>query len=298
MNAILTAQKLKVQSSDYASSNLALTMSVILHISILIISGITVTLTKPKTQIIDTPPIEVQFIQPEELEKEQAPEPVEEPKASSNMAPKALEKPEPPQPKDIPVEEEVDKPAQKEQAPPPPAPAPVPIKKDTSLAKDLIEQARQKKEEQAAKPDTSEFTSVLKNLVGEKNPTPREITEEEVEPNTQFPEAVLTRGTALNLSEQNAIRDQLAGCWNVIPGARDADNLVVAVTLEMNPNATVRSARIVDQARYNSDPFFRAAADSALRAVRNQQCSPLKLPLNKYDQWKKITIRFDPKDMF
>ncbi len=48
--------------------------------------------------------------------------------------------------------------------------------------------------------------------------------------------------------------------------------------------------------RYNSDSFFRAAADSALRAVH--ECSPLKnLPPEKYDTWHYMELNFDPKDM-
>jgi hypothetical protein len=63
----------------------------------------------------------------------------------------------------------------------------------------------------------------------------------------------------------------------------------------MNPDATVRSATQLNSER-NSDPFFQAAAESAMRALRNPRCSPLKLPLNRYDQWQTFTITFDPKD--
>jgi hypothetical protein len=46
-----------------------------------------------------------------------------------------------------------------------------------------------------------------------------------------------------------------------------------------------------------SDPFYRAAAESALRAVLNPQCSPLKLPPDKYEQWKILELTFNPKDL-
>jgi hypothetical protein len=59
----------------------------------------------------------------------------------------------------------------------------------------------------------------------------------------------------------------------------------------------VTNVRIVDQSRYASDAFFRAAADSAKRALLNPRCSPLKLPADKYDQWKSITLSFNPKDV-
>jgi len=56
----------------------------------------------------------------------------------------------------------------------------------------------------------------------------------------------------------------------------------------------VQEATILDQGRYNSDSYFRAAADAAVRALRNPQCSPLELPPDKYDQWNVTVIRFDP----
>ena len=80
-------------------------------------------------------------------------------------------------------------------------------------------------------------------------------------------------------------------------GARDAKNLIVELTLDVNPDRTVANAEIVDKSRYASDSFFRAAADSAMRAVRNPRCSPLELPADKYDQWKHIDFTFDPRDM-
>ena len=58
----------------------------------------------------------------------------------------------------------------------------------------------------------------------------------------------------------------------------------------MNPDATVRTAVVT-----GSRGGAQAAADSALRAVRNPRCSPLKLPLDRYEQWRTITIRFDPQ---
>jgi hypothetical protein len=60
---------------------------------------------------------------------------------------------------------------------------------------------------------------------------------------------------------------------------------------------TATNVDIVDKSRYAADPFFRAAADSAVRAIRNPNCRPLKLPPDKYEQWKSITLSFNPKDI-
>jgi hypothetical protein len=84
-----------------------------------------------------------------------------------------------------------------------------------------------------------------------------------------------------------------AACWNVAAGTRDAKDLYVDIKVEMNADATVRTAVVVETG--GSGAAVRAASESALRAVKNPKCSPLKLPLDRYDQWKTITIRFDPK---
>jgi len=98
------------------------------------------------------------------------------------------------------------------------------------------------------------------------------------------------------MSELDAIRQQISSCWNVPVGARDAANLIVEIQVAMNPDATVREARVTDQARM-ADPFYRAAAESAVRAVLNPRCNPLRLPLEKYDLWKTFILTFNPKDM-
>lgn len=101
----------------------------------------------------------------------------------------------------------------------------------------------------------------------------------------------------LSMSEMDAVRRQLSRCWNVPGGSKDAGKLVVEVKVWMNPDRTVRRARIVDRSRMSSDAYFRAAAESARRAVLNPRCSPLKLPPDKYETWKTFTVVFDPKDM-
>ncbi len=102
----------------------------------------------------------------------------------------------------------------------------------------------------------------------------------------------------LAISEIDLIRQQIRECWNLPAGAKDAENLSIEIGMAMNPDATVREARILDQGRLQNDPFYRAAAESALRAVLNPRCNPLKLPLEKYNQWRKMVLIFDPRDMF
>jgi hypothetical protein len=45
--------------------------------------------------------------------------------------------------------------------------------------------------------------------------------------------------------------------------------------------------------RLTADRTFRVAADEAIRTMF--KCSPLPVPLDKYEQWKSFIFGFDPK---
>jgi len=147
--------------------------------------------------------------------------------------------------------------------------------------------------------DPSQFEALLKNLAPQ--PTapspdapPQRPRVASARPSSQ-PRAPL--GSQITASEVDLVRQQIARCWNVPAGARDAKDLVVEVRVNVDPDGTVRQATIVDQARLVSDPFFRAAAESARRAFFNPLCRPLHLPLEKYAFWKDLVVDFSPKDI-
>ena len=79
-------------------------------------------------------------------------------------------------------------------------------------------------------------------------------------------------------------------------GAKDAKDIIIEIWVAANPDGTVREARIVST-KGSEESFTQAAADSALRAVRNPRCSPLKLPPEKYNSWKTFTLVFNPREM-
>ena len=94
-----------------------------------------------------------------------------------------------------------------------------------------------------------------------------------------------------------AIYNQIKPCWNFLVGARNAESLRVSIKLSLNRDGSVSSAEELNRGRIDGDPNLRAAADSALRAVRNDRCSPLKLPPERYDLWKVLIIDFDPSKL-
>jgi outer membrane biosynthesis protein TonB len=151
------------------------------------------------------------------------------------------------------------------------------------------------------------FASVLKTVADLKRKTPSSKKEEdEKTPKTldeQVSKALASKkgfdsSQSVTISEIDLVRQQIARCWNLPAGAKDAENLVIEINLKMNPDGTVREARIRETGRLQTDSFFRAVAESALRAVLNPSCNPFKLPRDKYARWKTITLSFNPKEMF
>ena len=159
-----------------------------------------------------------------------------------------------------------------------------------------------KKPKPTKRPVKKQFTSLLKNLKKEKLDKRNRNEKKTIGDRLRKLSKNRSNGDfredqKVTISEIDVLRQQIAGCWNIAAGARQAEALSVEIEMRMNPDATVRTARIVDGARMNSDPFFRAAAESALRALSHPDCIPLKLPVGKYEVWKSFTFNFDPKNM-
>jgi outer membrane biosynthesis protein TonB len=146
-----------------------------------------------------------------------------------------------------------------------------------------------------------DFDQLLKNLAKqapalEKSDQPAKPQKQvaSAQPASAQPNAPL--GSQLTTSELDVLRQQIEDCWNLPAGAKDAKDLKVEVHIDVAADGSITSAEIVDDGRYDSDPFYRAAADSARRAALNPRCSKLHVPPEKYEQWKSINLFFDPKD--
>lgn len=101
----------------------------------------------------------------------------------------------------------------------------------------------------------------------------------------------------LTLSEVDHVRKQIAQCWNLPAGTRDAENAKIEIAVTMNKDGSVWNAKINNKG-LRDRPHLRAMAESALRAVLNRRCQPFNLPSEKYGRWKTMTLIFDPKEMF
>ena len=87
--------------------------------------------------------------------------------------------------------------------------------------------------------------------------------------------------TGLSLSEEDALRAQIFGCWSVPLGLPYDQNLLVRIKLQLKKDGTIMKSEVLDQ--------------SALRAVR--LCQPLKVPPTGYETWKDLQLNFNPTEM-
>jgi hypothetical protein len=103
--------------------------------------------------------------------------------------------------------------------------------------------------------------------------------------------------TGLTLSEEDALRAQIYGCWSVPLGLPYDENLLVRIKLQLKKDGTITKSEILDHERMNrpGQRFYKVLAESALRAVRI--CQPLKVPPTGYEKWKDIQLNFNPTEM-
>jgi hypothetical protein len=224
---------------------------------------------------------------PPEPEPEPEPEPIPEPVAEPVPAPT------PPEPAPKPVVE----------AKPKPKPKPKPVLKLLAAKRD-VPQPRTKPQQ----PDP--FKELLKNLEKEREqkereeerqraeekkvalvpPTPREA------PAPQAPSPIDQRRLAQTLSQE--VMRQVTPCWSIPAGVKDAHTIRVGVRIYLKPDGHLSGPpKVEDSNRMRSDLAFRAVAESALRALRNPRCSPLRLPLKSFETWREISFNFDPREL-
>lgn len=274
-------------------------------------------------ELVDLGPITNLPTARELKKKEPPPEPpkVEEaPKPPPPPPPIAKAPPPPPPP--APAQEEV------AAVPPPPKPKPAPKKEPKPEPKPKprkevkkpepktpVSLAKAKPRRKPPPPDP--LAGVLKTLERLKDQPPPKTDEKKKAKapekkkddfQTQIAKALSRRPTAhdpnrrISITERDAlisaIRDQVAKCWSLPAGAKGAEDMIIEINVAVNRDGRVREARIADSGRMFSDPFFRAMAESALRAVKNPRCSPFKLPEDRYEVWKDLTLVFNPKEMF
>jgi hypothetical protein len=226
--------------------------------------------------------------------------PQEKPPVPAKTPPKppaSAPKPPPPKPVEPPKETPKEEPA-------PEKPAEVPKPKPEKKKPDPVKPTPPKPEKPAEKTPPKEADDSLDDILKDVQNQARTEEDKDAKPTKKPPVAAANPTTSqapydpsqpLSLSERDAIVSQFVQCWRLPAGAANDFSLKVSVDVALRPDGSVIGAALVPEqrGRYGSDMVFRAAADSAVRAV--YKCNPIKnLPTNKYNSWKEMRLNFDP----
>jgi hypothetical protein len=224
------------------------------------------------------------------------PEPVKPPEThESAMLP-------PPPPKEEPKKEPPKPPEPEVKPQPKPQPAAKPEKapepKAAEKAPPKAPEAKEHRETKAPNPSPkpAEFEAVLRTI-DQLRKAPKEAKEERAAKPVAPGAPTHERGRPLSESEKDSIRRQIQPCWNFPAGAKDPRSLRVEIQVWLERDGRVRDLKVLDERRMARDAYYRAAAEAAIRALRNPRCTPLRIPAEKYESWKSIIFNFDPRDM-
>jgi len=216
---------------------------------------------------------------PEEPPAEELSEPAPDPEPLPEPEPEPLPEPEAapapiPEPEPAPAPE----PAPEAKVEPEPEPEPQPQRRPTPP-----------REEPKPAFDPSQIAALLDKL-------PEEQTRRAA-PTQPQRAATPSAQTQLTLSEIDAFKVQMRRCWSVPAGAANAQSLAVRIKVFLRPDGSLlQPPQLIDTSRLQSgDNYYRAAAESAMRAIR--RCAPFRMPADKYQSWREIDLNFDPREM-
>jgi len=228
----------------------------------------------------ETPPLIVDLVPIEDITSAApppAPDPTPEPQPVTPEPPKPIPAaeapaaevmPPPPEPKPEPKPEPEKIPEPKPK-PPPPKPKPKPPSKsdDVAMLQKLLKdmQKNAPKPQQQAKPSDAPPTNNIAPNVSDR----------------------------ASMTELDAIRRHIEGCWRIDPGKEGVENLSAEIKVFINPDGSVQQAQIVDMTRYFVDSAFRTFANSARNAVLG--CGNIPISAERYNLFKEIDMNFTPQ---
>jgi len=265
-----------------SSLNREITLSTVLHILV----GLSALIVLPTPEKISLPdyalPIDVITIEEFTRMTSQDPQPEKKIEQAED-----IEKP------PVNIRQETAPPAQVDNADAMPLPEPKPKAAETpseqlpapvNLVGDAVPLARPRPAKPERKPllDTAAVQALLDKTPDLPEPTPPK------------PLANLPPGERMSLSEIDAFRAQIRACWSVPAGAKNAENLLVRVRVQLDPSGRPIAKKIINRAQL-TDSFFLSAAESVLRAI--ERCQPYKMPPEKYESWREMELNFDPSKM-
>ena len=178
----------------------------------------------------------------------------------------------------------------------------IPMPEDKKETKELV---KKKQNPEEIKPQIRQASEFEKDELFDTNEIAALIDKaKEEQAETQRKKQELTQSSVknafaqgLSLSEEDALRAQIFGCWSVPLGLPYDKDLLVRIKLKLKKDGTIMKSEILDHERMNrpGQKFYKILAESALRAVR--LCQPLKVPPTGYEKWKELQLNFNPTEM-
>ncbi len=238
----------------------------------------------PKPSMAAAPQETVEAAAPEIAPEETAPPP-EPVKPAPTPAPKPAE-----------VSPAAEAPAKVEPKPKPEPPKAEP-KPKTEPAKPKPEAAAAAKKKAPEKLDAQELSTLIDKSLPKAKRKPLDTSDLASSIEKALPKGAKLDARATATLEQ-AIRAQVAPCWNPPIGGEDARKMTVVLSIQLDKTGrVVGTPEVVSQTGVTpgNQAYARAFADSARRAVL--RCAPLQLPAEYYDAWKLFELNFDPSLM-
>lgn len=168
-------------------------------------------------------------------------------------------------------------------------------KAEEAKKKKLAEDKKRKEEEDKKKKSDADRMAALLDKDPTKKGAPQASSDPTKPTDYTGPTAGAEKGTdtVLSVREQDLLLAQinqaLTPCSKMPGGGGGIDTPKVVVRWKLNPDGSMASEpQIVNP---QSTPLFQIAADASINAVKN--CSPLKLPPDKYVNWSTIEWEFD-----
>jgi hypothetical protein len=222
---------------------------------------------------------------PEPIQEEEKPEPVPAEEEKTEVAPEEEEK----KPEPVPKKEKKPKPTPEKEKKPEMAPIKAEKVKSAEKRKKKKRKTIQAIVEKSIRDQSDkEFEKMLSGSMTDLKKVPKKG-------KSGRGHGTFGSGEGVSESDNELIMSQIYPHWAIASGVKNAESIIIEINIELRDSGEVilSSIEILDQERYKNDSTFRAAADSARRAIL--QASPLNIPKNKIDLLREITLRFNMK---
>ena len=141
------------------------------------------------------------------------------------------------------------------------------------------------------------IASMLKDLRNERTTQKieNEIEKKESEIIENLKEASSNENAQLTINEIDLLRQQLSSCWIAPAGSVIKKGMFVKIKANITRERRVFENIVHIHATNisNNNPFYKSITESAMRTLLHPNCTPLKLPEDKYATWKELTITLD-----